>query len=40
MKEAQLREILIANPHLIEEGCIFLESEVNLNGKRRDLLFI
>lgn len=40
MKEVQLHEILIANPHLIEEGCIFLESEVNLSGKRCDLLFL
>ncbi len=40
MKEVQLQEILIANPSLIEEGCIFLESEVNLNGKRCDLLFL
>jgi hypothetical protein len=40
MKEVQFHEILIANPHLIEEGCTFLESEVNLNGKRCDLLFL
>jgi DNA-binding MarR family transcriptional regulator len=40
MKEVQLHEILITNPHLIEDGCIFLESEVNLNGKRCDLLFL
>ncbi|MEK4715749.1 endonuclease NucS domain-containing protein [Sporosarcina sp. FSL K6-5500] len=40
MKEIQLQEILIANPSLIEEGCIFLESEVNLNGNRCDLLFL
>lgn len=40
MKEVQLHEILIANPYLIEEGCIFLESEVNLSGKRCDLLFL
>ncbi len=40
MKEVQLHEILIANPNLIEEGCIFLESEVNLYGKRCDLLFL
>lgn len=40
MKEVQLHEILIANPFLIEEGCTFVESEVNLNGKRCDLLFL
>lgn len=40
MKEVQLHEILIANPYLIEDGCIFLESEVNLSGKRCDLLFL
>jgi hypothetical protein len=40
MKEVQFHEILISNPDLIEEGCIFLESEVNLNGKRCDLLFL
>lgn len=40
MKEVQLHEILIANPYLVEEGCTFLESEVNLNGKRCDLLFL
>ncbi|MHA6252745.1 endonuclease NucS domain-containing protein [Oceanobacillus sp. CAU 1775] len=40
MKEIQLTEILISNPHLIEEGCVFLDSEVNLNGKRCDLLFL
>ena len=40
MKEVQFHEILISNPDLIEEGCTFLESEVNLNGKRCDLLFL
>lgn len=40
MKEVQLHEILITNPYLIEEGCIFLESEVYLSGKRCDLLFL
>lgn len=40
MKEVQFQEILISNPDLIEEGCIFLESEVNLSGKRCDLLFL
>ncbi|WP_438315198.1 endonuclease NucS domain-containing protein [Sporosarcina sp. FA9] len=40
LKEIQLQEILIANPGLIEEGCRFIESEVNLNGQRCDLLFL
>ncbi|PFH89991.1 hypothetical protein COJ52_01000 [Bacillus cereus] len=40
MKEVQFHEILISNPDLIEEGCVFLESEVNLSGKRCDLLFL
>jgi hypothetical protein len=40
LKEVQFHEILISNPDLIEEGCIFLESEVNLSGKRCDLLFL
>jgi hypothetical protein len=40
MKEVQLHEILISNPDLIEDGCVFLESEVNLYGKRCDLLFL
>lgn len=40
MREVQLQEMLIANPSLIEEGCTFLESEVDLNGKRCDLLFL
>lgn len=39
LKEIQLHELLIANPNLIEDGCIFVESEVNLQGKRCDLLF-
>jgi hypothetical protein len=40
LKEVQFHEILISNPDLIEEGCVFLESEVNLSGKRCDLLFL
>ncbi|HDX9579912.1 TPA: DUF91 domain-containing protein [Bacillus pseudomycoides] len=39
MKEMQLHDLLIANPDLIEEGCTFLKREVNLQGKRCDLLF-
>jgi RecB family endonuclease NucS len=40
MKEILFHEILISNPHLIEEGCVFLDSEVNLKGKHCDLLFL
>ncbi|HDR4445023.1 MULTISPECIES: endonuclease NucS domain-containing protein [Bacillus cereus group] len=39
MKEMQLHDLLISNPDLIEEGCTFLKREVNLQGKRCDLLF-
>lgn len=32
--------MLIDHPYLIEEGCTFLQSEINLNGMRCDLLFM
>ncbi|UCZ54975.1 endonuclease NucS [Bacillus shivajii] len=39
MKEQDLQYALILYPHLIEEGLVFKEREVYLEGKRCDLLF-
>ncbi|PYZ94880.1 hypothetical protein CR194_04975 [Salipaludibacillus keqinensis] len=40
MKEADLVNALIVNSDLIEPGLSFKEKEVNLDGKRCDLLFV
>jgi len=39
MDEKQFEQILIKNPDLIEEGLVFKGSQVNLEGKRLDLLY-
>lgn len=39
MEEADLKYALIVNPSLIEEGLIYKDREVNLNGGRCDLLY-
>lgn len=40
MKEVALHDVLIANPYLIEEGLTFVKREVDIKGKKCDLLFL
>lgn len=39
MKEQDIENILIRHPELIEEGLVFRRNQVNLQGKRLDILF-